>query len=147
METQAATSYFFGVRPGDANGHFCHVPGLAWAERDAPLTPWASGYHPIGERAAMKAAFDPGGRDRDWAYGTSTRIKQTEGMPGFARKDGWTLVALWDRSADRRGGCCAMFAFHKELTDPEALACAKRVFPRVFARIEKHLGRAVEVGS
>jgi hypothetical protein len=128
-------AYFFGVCPGSRSGHYCHVPGLGRWRNDDPLTPWVgkeSWWGPIGETTALEACWDK-------------RDGQPEGEPRFDRRDGWTLVAMWDRSADKRMGCCAIFAFQRDLTDPEALALARELFPRVFARIEKHLGRPVRL--
>ena len=133
---QPAPAYFFGVRPGERSGHFLHEPGLhrVWS---VPATPWGNATYPIMELEAIEATW--GGPKRRYDR------TQPEGEPRFARKDGWTLVALWDRSADTRGGCCALFAFQVEATDDEALALARELFPAVFARIEEHLGRPVRL--
>ena len=119
----------------------------------AKPSPWAAkavGY-PLSDDgtcgpAAWPELYDARGRFRYIRSDTGhSDGGQDEGVPRFVRKDGWTLVFLWDRSADKRGGCCAAFAFDAELPDAEALATARRFFPEVFARIETHLGRVVGV--
>ena len=139
-------AYFTGVRPGDANGHFCHVPGYKWASHTAPRSPWA------GERALVPLADNGVCGPATWPelyrpgthYGlTKLGAEEPEGRARTARKDGWTLLFLWDRSADRRGGCSASFAFDQDLDDHAVLETARKHFPEVFERIEKHLGRQV----
>lgn len=135
--------YFFGVRPGDSAGHFLHTEHYQTLYTSSPIrTPWGGETWPLLETEALWDAFAPGKKPRSPYQVPSP---QPEGQPAFARRDGWTLVALWDRSADRRGGCCALFPMDADIPDQEALAAAKERFPAVFARIEKHLGRQVEL--
>ena len=136
MTTNYTTAYFFGVKPGKTSGHFCYVPGYHSYRRESdPKTPWT-----LPEIAWMTPVAE-NVMDECW----DKRDGQPEGEPRFTRKGGWIAVTLWDRSADRRGGCCAIFAFEVECNDAEALGLARQLFPGVFERIEKHLGREVRL--
>jgi len=126
------SAYFFGVAPGRPSGHFLHDERYRHPDPD-PETPWGKGDNLEG---VMPLAW---GRTDFYAG------QQPEGTFRFLRRDGWTLATAWDRSADRRGGCCAIFAFDRDLSDAEAVRLAKELFPAVFDRIEHHLGRRIAV--
>jgi hypothetical protein len=83
------------------------------------------------------------GAERAPLCGRSARHREAriEGAPVFVRRNGWTLVSMWDRSGDRRPGSHATFALGAELSDTEALAECKQLFPEVFTRIERQLGK------
>lgn len=49
--------------------------------------------------------------------------------------DGWTVMAMWDRSVDRRGKCNSNFVAHGEHTFDEMVALAAEHFPTVWKRI------------
>lgn len=129
-------AYFYGVRPGRRSGRYPFEVGYRYAGWDTktPASPWSSKRNPLCEGASLVAAWGPGHR---------LRANDPEGVPVFCRRDGWTLVAMWDRSADPRGGSHATFALGADLSDAEALDAARHAFPEVFARIEAHLGRKV----
>ncbi len=142
VSTEPTTAYFFGVCPGDSAGHYLHTPGPRGAHRDSPMTPWGVqgrfGRFPLPEGQVMELLWPKQDDHR-----RPIDRYEPEGEPRFNRKDGWTLVGMWDRSADKRGACCAIFAFSVECDDDQALALARQLFPRVFTRIEAHLGREV----
>jgi hypothetical protein len=77
----------------------------------------------------------PGHRDPR-SYGDVSTDEQVEGWAALHHKDGWTALAWWDRSVDKRHGSnAAIFVksgYRLELA--EMLAIGARVFPRVFAR-------------
>lgn len=133
-------AYFTGVLPGERSGHYCVTP-----ERVRPYhslrSPWGeSDSYPLGDAAPTQAAW-PEAYDR-----YKTRVYpnvEPEGLARVVRRDGWTLVCLWDRSGDGRHGSHASFALHADLEPAAALEQARALFPGVFARIERHLGRAV----
>lgn len=127
------TAYFFGVWPGWTGGHFCHRPSGARAtgEEGRP-TPWASALgEPLCESKGISALLEASGAAR------------REGVPVVEVIDGWTLLAMWDRSGDSRPGSVALFAFDAELAPAEAVAEARAGFPWVIARIEARIGRPV----
>ncbi len=61
--------------------------------------------------------------------------------------DGEMLLTSWDRSADRRGNCCATFLLDRVMAPALALEAARAAFPAVFERIEAHLGRPLELSG
>ncbi len=129
------TMYFLGVAPHDEVGHWCWLPGCVdWAAKNASPSPWADGVGPIADEGAIRSL---------WAR----EEPQVEGLPRFARKGRWTLMAMWDRSGDSRPGSHAAFAVDLSLSDADMLALCKEQYPRVFARIEAHLGRIAGVVS
>ena len=48
--------------------------------------------------------------------------------------DPWTVLTFWDRSGDKRPGCCASFLLKGALDFATALETAREAFPQVFAR-------------
>lgn len=133
------TAYFMGVAPGEDAGHYC-VSADGRSACQGVRTPWADVAGPLGDATATRAAW-PEGHDGYgcWRYPTA----QPEGLARVVRKDGWTLVSLWDRSADHRHGSHASFALPADLEPASALETARELFPAVFERIERHLGRPV----
>ena len=131
---EAAVGYFCGVRPGDTAGHYCNP-------MTGPPTPWRgtvmgwplADHHPARDGVVRE---------------NNTRLRraplaQPEGEFVHVQAQGWTLIAAWDRSGDKRYGCTASFAFQAELSPAAALAEAQRRWPAVLARIETHIGRPV----
>ena len=132
------TAYFTGVSPWEDAGHYCFTPDwrMVWrCEPDLPDSPWAdpAGY-PLGDSGATGAAWPEikrDGRSRD----------EPEGAVRVRHLDGWTLLCLWDRSADHRKGSHASFAFDELMSPDGALIHARALFPRVWARIDVHLAK------
>ena len=141
-------AYFTGVDPGRAGvGHFCQVPGHISPPDGSPPSPWHLQSHgmPLGDQEPVVAAWPdcvPGRWKRD-PRGQAPWIRENciEGVPRFVRQDGWTLVSMWDRSADERHGSHASFAFDQDLDDAAAMAAVRKHFPRVVARIEAFIKR------
>ncbi len=135
-------AYFTGVHPASTAGHYCYAAGWQSTKGSDPPSPWAGESqwpNPLNEFGCISAVrqrlgLKMGGYDMG---------KQTEGEPLLLHKDGWTMLGMWDRSGDRRGGSCSAFAFQAVLTLDEAVAAARRLFPGVIERIEKHLGRSL----
>lgn len=48
--------------------------------------------------------------------------------------EGWTLLAWWDRSVDKRGGCCGALAWEGEATFETMVELLKR-FPKIYERV------------
>lgn len=144
------TAYFTGVRPGDRAGHYCFTPDFrSQFSMNGKRSPWASptGIYPLSDNGVTGPIMWPESHDKHGRLASDGRGRgednQPEGRARVTQKDGWTLLFLWDRSADQRGGCCAGFAFDA-LLDPEAaLDAVRATWPTVIARIEKHLGRSV----
>jgi hypothetical protein len=145
----AVIAYYTGVRPGDPAGHHCYTPGFGFRDYGRrPLSPWADpadaytnpNPYPLGDGSVLDnpEVHAQGGR-------SGGRREEPEGIGRVRQKDGWTLLSMFDRSADGRAGSHASFAFHALLTGPETVEAARRLFPGVIERIEKHLGRPIQL--
>jgi hypothetical protein len=116
------TVYYFGCL--GTPGHFLHSPretGRAGVQR-APEgfpAPWGSGFMP-------GAGLDGSLLDK--------RGGQEEGRVVLHHVDGWTALAFWDRSVDKRGGSNSVFVSRGTLTCAEMLDAARATWPQVFAR-------------
>ncbi len=132
---ECSTAYFVGVWPDPyKKGHYCRTPDGQMAKK--AVTPWAGHYgDPITDSACMKVmgSLEP----------YSDRL-QPEGVRFYQQKEGWTLVCWWDRSGDPRRGSVAGFALKGSYHADQAETEARRLFPLVFARIDRHLGRSTE---
>jgi hypothetical protein len=127
--------YFHGRWPG-GSGHSTHMKdGGSPTHWDMPPSPWGlpetsyrwltdSMIYPVMGPTNIYGSKDP---------------REIEGVRHHAQKDGWTLVAWWDRSGDPRRGSVAAFAMSGTLTGDEAEARARADFPAVWARIDTHL--------
>ncbi len=118
---------FFGVFPPRPNGHFLYKPDGDWANKKLFLHTEREGYlYPSLSTRGHGRGTQEEGKLWHW-YHPSKPI---------------TVLLSWDRSADKRGNCCASFVVLAEVSVGEALRLARAAFPDVFHRIEEHLGRA-----
>lgn len=71
------------------------------------------------------------------AYGggyVPTEEAQPEGVAQVHHAEGWTALAFWDRSIDRRGGCVSVFFLRGTFDFEDAAREARARFPTIFAR-------------
>lgn len=59
---------------------------------------------------------------------------EPEGVVRVHQLDGWTALAMWDRSLDPRGNCLSVFFVRGAHTFATGLAAARAAFPTVFGR-------------
>lgn len=59
---------------------------------------------------------------------------ETEGRALLTQRNGWTAIAFWDRSVDRRGACNSAFIVKGELTFAQVVRIARHRWPEVWAR-------------
>ncbi len=138
MLDEVVAVYFVGVRRAKSFDYGCWKPGMAQLYGDAPPTPWFTPGRD-GQIAGARAA------KVCWQEHERTgRNGRPEGEMRFAREDGWTLISFWDGSGDHRKPGSA-FAIERDLTNEEALGLARRLFPEIFERIERRLGREVRL--
>ena len=52
----------------------------------------------------------------------------------MTKRDGWTAVALWDRSIDPRPGSHSTFIVEADVTSSELIEMAREQWPEVFGR-------------
>ena len=57
-----------------------------------------------------------------------------QGRAALHQKDGWTALAFWDRTIDRRPGSHSTFLVHQTLDFESMVALCKKTFPRVWER-------------
>lgn len=60
--------------------------------------------------------------------------EEHEGEALLHHVNGWTVLAFWDRSVDKRGGCNSNFVERGTLTFEEMCTIAQAQFPSVWAR-------------
>jgi hypothetical protein len=60
--------------------------------------------------------------------------EQPEGRARLAYVSGWTVLAFWDRSCDRRGASNSAFLLEGHFDFAGALALARATFPSIFER-------------
>ena len=116
--------FYFGCL--ESKGHFFHAP---WRTRSDAYAL---------EQAAMAAM---GGLDTAlcWNSPRSDRDRyerrdEAEGLAFRTCRGGWTAVAFWDRSVDRRGACNSAFLVKGEVTFAQVIRAAKHAWPQVWAR-------------
>jgi hypothetical protein len=59
---------------------------------------------------------------------------EQEGIALIHHKNGWTALAFWDRSVDKRGKSNSVFLAIGEFEFDQMVAMAKQFFPEVIAR-------------
>lgn len=125
---------FFGVSAGERGGHFLRAPGALRHASESVL------------RRLLPPSIEY--FDGAWCWPVPRTLEQlrrpnlsgseAQGRGFVHYRDGWTIVSWWDRSADTRGGCCAVFLVEGRHRWAEAIAHARQVFPRELARMEAH---------
>ena len=106
--------YYFGC--GDEPGHYIFAPGLRSA-RPLPKN-WPFGR--IGER--LDGVFAPVDSEK-------------MGRAALHVFHGWTVLAMWDRTVDKRGECNSNFIAHGRHSYMDMVALAETHFPSVWKRI------------
>jgi len=83
---------------------------------------------------------------QDWPFGENgwsldrkfcPNNAQTQSSARLVHVDGWTVLAMWDRTVDKRWGCNANFVERGELSFEQMVEKAKESFPTVWERINK----------
>lgn len=103
---------FFGVLAANDSGHFLHD------ERGQAGWPGMFGPWRVSE---MDGLLQPDG-------------PQTQGAAKLWHRDGYSALAWWDRTGDRRVGSCAVILADEVLDEASLIEHASRVWPAVMAR-------------
>lgn len=114
--------YYFGVNDNKGLGHYLwtqdakrvDIGGPIQIDRDKKAIPWV-----ISELDGGLAPDDP---------------SQQHGKALLHHKDGWTALAFWDRTGDRRSGSNSVFLEQGVLTFEEILKIAEKQFSEITKR-------------
>jgi len=113
--------YFFGnIKEGESSGHFLHdEKGKQYSSfgTDNP-TPWSM-------------------VELDTRLAPKTDKMQEHGKASIHYKNGWTAIAFWDRTGDKRYASNSVFLCNEVLMFNGMLAKAEEAFPKIFARYER----------
>lgn len=128
-ETQV---YYFGAWGGP--GHHLWTPDgkTTWSVR----LPWES----IDGVLAEDPALADQRRRTPWSLGD-----QPEGVARLHHRDGWTALAWWDRSCDRRFGSNSAVIARGEHSAAEMVELLQRHFPAVWERITRRFELALPI--
>jgi hypothetical protein len=127
--------YFFGCWNGHV-GHYLHDEnGTRLYSRDHLLLP-----------DRLDGLWAPGAKGRRYPQSTQP---QDETQVALHHVDGWTLLAMWDRSVDTRAGSNAVFIARGQRTADEMWAEALRAFPTIVPRLRawQHRTQAAPAGE
>jgi hypothetical protein len=127
---------FYGVATGTRSGHYLYRPGrggpMAVSVRKVEDLP--ADLHRIdGVWTAPRPRTEDEVRDRTWKSGG----EEIQGVAHIHFVQGWTIVAWWDRSEDRRGGCNANFIARGRCRFEGMLRLAREHFPAEMQRMER----------
>lgn len=109
--------YFFGVISADHQGHYLYdANGQAvWSSKSLNLLPF--------RYAILDGGLLPPG------------LVEEQGKLHLAVINGWTILGMWDRSADTRGNCNASFIVEGVHALDVMIAISKDTFPNIWTRI------------
>lgn len=105
-------AFYFGCR--DQSGHYLYDSN----GQELFMSPHDSG--PFSAKR-LDGGFCPTGH-------------QDEGVAKLTHEAGFTVLAFWDRSVDKRPGSHSTFVFEGAMSFQEAVELASRYFPRITAR-------------
>ena len=134
--------FYFGCVGGP--GHFFHGPGGTTKLRATEEVVTA-----LFKGIDGKLCWNSPRADRDrYDY-----RDETEGRAFITHSGGWTALAFWDRSVDRRGACNSAFFVQGTLTFAQIVRVARHRWPKLWARFAFPVvevdarGREVEEGT
>ena len=131
--------FFYGVWPGTGAGHYLFDPRRKMLGCHPDTTPLLGALY-----WARSAGPYPWDTQAEWRRLAGERRSQEQGRFVLFQSETVTLITCWDRSEDRRGGCCTAFLLPGPPLDREtALQRARDAFPAVFARMER---AGIEIG-
>lgn len=121
---------FFGVASGTGAGHYLYDPTYRTLREETSLPPSLQRIDTVWTRERPRSEEEVRNRS------SRERDPQTQGRAFIHYVDGWTIVAWWDRSEDKRGGCNANFLAEGRFGFATMLDIARKVFPREMRRME-----------
>ncbi len=90
----------------------------------------------VGHHLHSKKRSGLRGNETPWEWSIDAGIFKSAnyGVLYTAKKDGWTLIFVWDNSVDSRPGSHSTFVAHQDMTTDELLNCAREQWPEIFSR-------------
>lgn len=109
--------FYFGCW-GDTGHYLWNRERRYTREGDCPFDPF---YPRVEGHAHIDGVFCP-------------KNRQVQGEATVTVKDGWTILAFWDRSVDHRPNSNSAFIERGAFTFEEMVSRAKAEFPAIWAR-------------
>lgn len=116
----SARTYFFGVINPQSRGHYLYDKNgqQVWSMREQNSIPF--------QYTILDGGLLPPG------------MPEEQGRLHLAVINAWTVMGMWDRTADPRGKCNASFIAEGIYTLDEMKAIAARDFPSQWARVHQN---------
>ena len=108
---QRLECFYFGTWPRSGGGHY-----------------WFNQHGQTRYELRLRTPFD----SPDGTYQPNNGEKQ--GPAALRHKDGWTILAWWDRTEDSRGGCCSALAWPEEVGFEFMVSLLETRYPKIAAR-------------
>jgi hypothetical protein len=115
--------YYFGC--WNEPGHYMHKPDGSTVRMNEQVGPFGNGN-------MLDGSFPPHIRK---SGGTCGERIEDESISVVAHVHGWTVLAMWDRSVDKRGACNAAFVMEGEHDHAAMWDSARRWYPTIVARL------------
>jgi hypothetical protein len=129
--------FFFGVCAGTSAGHYFFSPGgRGHAAHASPETLRATLPPTLLRVDGVWTAPTPRTPEQVRDRTPAESERETQGEAYIHYVEGWTVLAWWDRSADRRWGCNANLLARGRHRFDAMLALGRQHFPREMARME-----------
>lgn len=126
---------FYGVASGTRSGHYLFTSS---GDHPRSISPRAVADLPAALHRIDSVWTAPRPRTEEEVRNRSNAgDPETQGEARIHYVGGWTIVAWWDRSEDRRGGCNANFLARGRHRFGAMLAFARERFPKEMARMER----------
>lgn len=123
---QSVDGHAFGIRPPHGDG-WVGPYGNPWRPKDRG----GLGIDGVlAPRVTVPTKADSHGGYRE--HGRTYEAEQ--GVAALHVVDGWTAIAFWDRSVDKRGACNSNFVTHDVVDFDEMVRRSRAAFPHVWAR-------------
>lgn len=122
--------------PRELWGNLPDTPYSKWQTHQydhAHLLPWV----PVRPEHRVCRERSRGNKDHHWdcACSQGREEGQAPGTAQLTHTANYTVLACWDYTGDKRGGCYSMFWIKGKLSANDMVAAIRRDFPCIWARI------------
>lgn len=119
-------AYYFGC--WGQPGHYIHGPGGRSVNRQARESlPW--------NESDCDGNLQPGSEVNDRERSWRRDGPQVQGPCRIHHREGWTAMAFWDRTGDRRSNSCSVVVVRGHLLFGDMLAAFREHFPEIHTRV------------